>query len=140
MSRKRKAKTPPDPLRKAWSNMHSRCNGKYEVYKCYTEKGITVCTRWHIYDNFAADMGPHPGEGLSLERIKNHKGYSKSNCKWATPTEQSRHRDGYVKLTMPDAEYIRILAAKGIPHVEIAAMYNMTPPNVWHVVTRRTWK
>jgi hypothetical protein len=43
------------------------------------------------FENFLADMGEKP-RGLTLERIDNAKGYSKSNCKWATRSEQQKNR------------------------------------------------
>jgi hypothetical protein len=36
-------------------------------------------------------MGERP-EGMTLDRIKNNKGYYKENCRWATPKEQVENR------------------------------------------------
>ena len=65
-------------------------------YADYGGRGIKVCSRWHDYENFLADMGPVP-EGLTLERINTDKGYSPKNCKWATRKEQQLNRRGYNK-------------------------------------------
>lgn len=75
----------------AWRGMLQRCtNPNAQAYHNYGARGITVCKRWQKFENFLADMGPRPA-GLTLERIKNNKGYSPSNCVWATPTQQNRN-------------------------------------------------
>ena len=72
-----------------------RCDCSYGSgpthYKNYGSKGITVCDRWKDYDNFLKDMGEKP-TGKTLDRIKNEKGYSPDNCRWATALIQSRNR------------------------------------------------
>lgn len=58
----------------------------------YILRGIDVDESWLEFENFYADMGDPPSENHSLDRIKNHLGYSLENCKWSTPSEQQSNR------------------------------------------------
>ncbi len=79
--------------------MMQRCYKPYAPnYKYYGGRGITVCKRWHKFENFYADMGDAP-PGLSLDREKVNEPYSKNNCRWATREEQARNRRDNVNLT-----------------------------------------
>jgi hypothetical protein len=72
--------------------MRQRCtNPNKSNYHWYGGRGITVCARWATFANFLADMGERPA-GTLLERRKNHLGYSKANCYWATYKEQQSNR------------------------------------------------
>jgi len=76
--------------------MLARCeNPRDPRFKTYGARGITVCERWHVFENFLADMGERPpgvtrgGRALySIDRIDNDRGYEPGNCKWSTPKEQ----------------------------------------------------
>lgn len=79
-------------IHKIWDGMIQRChNSNCKDYKNWGGRGIKVCNEWREFENFYADMGEAP-EGRSIDRIDNDKGYSKSNCRWATWKEQLRNR------------------------------------------------
>lgn len=87
------------PTHTSWRSMMQRCNDpKHHAYARYGGRGIAVCQRWHDYDKFLADMGERP-EGTSLERKNNNRGYTPSNCYWASRTEQQRNRRSNRYLT-----------------------------------------
>jgi hypothetical protein len=80
------------PTWKTWSSMINRCtNPNARRWSDYGGRGISVCDRWHVYENFFADMGERP-KGLSLDRIDNDGNYEPGNCKWSTPKEQAANR------------------------------------------------
>jgi hypothetical protein len=85
--------------------MRRRCRENQHA-KNYQDRGIQICIRWDTFALFAADMGPHPGKGWSLERKNNDKNYCKKNCRWATAKEQGRNRRTNV-LTETSAAAIR---------------------------------
>ncbi len=75
-----------------WNDMHRRCYDKRVIgFRLYGARGISVCKRWHKFENFFADMGEAPAD-LSLERLNRNGNYGPKNCKWATIFEQANNR------------------------------------------------
>lgn len=77
------------PTYRIWQGMFARCgNPKTDSFKYYGARGIKVCKRWLVFENFLADMGERP-VGMSIDRFPNNDGdYKPNNCRWATPAEQ----------------------------------------------------
>lgn len=75
-----------------WAGMKGRCLVKTNgSYKKYGGAGITLCERWHSFENFISDMGEAP-EGMTLDRIDGRKGYSPENCRWVSYQAQAINR------------------------------------------------
>jgi hypothetical protein len=82
--------------------MLSRCrNPRDTSYKYYGGRGLKVCERWSKFENFLADMGLKP-VGTTLDRKNNELGYSKSNCRWATPVQQNNNRRRFKNASVYD--------------------------------------
>lgn len=77
------------PTYNSWRGMLARCRARNIMR--YGARGIIVCDRWKTFTNFLVDMGLRP-IGTSIDRIDGDEGYSKSNCQWATRSEQASNR------------------------------------------------
>lgn len=82
------------PLYGAWSNMKTRClNSNASNYKWYGERGIKVCEEWvDCFENFKRDMEPTWKKGLQLDRIDPNGDYTPVNCRWVSPSENTKNR------------------------------------------------
>jgi hypothetical protein len=79
---------------KIWVGIRKRCyNPKMKSYADYGGRGIKVCDKWNTaFINFYNDMKEGYADNLSLEREDPNGHYEKSNCRWATATEQARNK------------------------------------------------
>lgn len=73
-----------------WAGMLERVKPNNRKKHLYYEKGITVCNRWKIFENFYADMGECPDD-FTIERVDGKVGYKPSNCKWASRKDQANN-------------------------------------------------
>lgn len=106
------------PTYGSWCCMFERCtNPKHKNYARYGGRGITICDRWRLFENFLADMGARP-PGKTIHRIDNGKNYTPENCAWATHKEQCRA-----------TERSRTLTVLGVTacFIELCEHFNKTP-------------
>ena len=117
---------------RSWRSMKARCtNPKNPDWHNYGGRGITYDPVWESFERFYADMGDRPA-GKTLDRERVNEGYSKANCRWATPREQSLNRRcsrtrveaaegavrAFMEATTPEAlEAARQLGAKVLTEI-----------------------
>lgn len=93
------------PTYRSWQMMKNRClNPNAADFAYYGAKGITVPENWLTYEGFLADMGERPCH-TTLDRRDGQKGYSKSNCRWATRQTQSQNRHYTLNVTHDGATF-----------------------------------
>lgn len=82
------------PEFRIWKHVIARCcNPNDAAYEDYGERGISVSDEWRSsFEAFFADMGTRPSSAHSIERRNNNGNYEKSNCYWATRSEQQRNK------------------------------------------------
>ena len=77
---------------KVWEGLKNRCRKESgRDWENYGARGITVCERWGVFENFLADMGRRPSPEHSIDRINNDGNYEPGNCRWATDFQQQRN-------------------------------------------------
>lgn len=66
----------------SWMSMMDRCySPKNKNFKHYGGRGITVCSRWHKFEEFLKDMGECP-KRHSISRKQANLSYNPKNCVW----------------------------------------------------------
>jgi hypothetical protein len=127
------------PTYRSWTSMIRRCTAPLDkMYPAYGARGITVCERWRVFENFLADMGERPA-GTSIDRFPNgNGGYEPGNCRWGTTHEQAQN-SRIAKLSSEIVRSIRSKRASGISATEIANELGVSAATVYRVVRRETW-
>lgn len=113
--------------------MIGRCYRKTnKSYPRYGGRGISVDYRWMGRDgfkNFLEDMGDPPLE-YTLDRIDNDGPYCKTNCRWATRTEQNNNTSHNVRITY-NGETLTL--------TEWARRLGTRHTTIWHRIKRSGW-
>ena len=88
-----------EPIYKVWRTMKQRCDKPtFRQFKDYGGRGIKVCDRWRVFENFLKDLGPPPPGDYSLERLDNDLGYEPGNVIWASRITQARNKRNNVRF------------------------------------------
>ena len=131
----------------AWKSMLRRCtNPSSADWRRYGGRGITVCSQWHRFEAFLADMGLCP-DGLTLDRINNDGSYEPGNCRWTTWEQQVLNRRSTrgerhvnAKLTSDDVFAIRLMARYGATYRSMATAFGVSSANVGQIVRGEAWR
>ena len=130
-----------DSLYNLWKSIRQRCNNPTNAdYPHYGGRGIKICKRWDDFTKFAADVGPHPGKVLTLDRRNNNKNYTLGNVRWATRAQQTQNR-GCVKLTKKLVSRIRAeYKTKRVTQQQLSDKYGVNQMQISAIVLHRSWK
>lgn len=128
------------PLHRLWLNMRNRCNNpRTPDYKYYGGRGVKICERWNSFTAFAADVGPHPGKGWTLDRKDTNKDYEPGNVRWATRRVQSQNRN-YCKMDKIKADEIRAkYTTRKYRQVDLASEYGVSQRTISLIVRNEAW-
>lgn len=116
-----------------WSGMKARCENPNEAaYPRYGGRGIMVCTEWRsdfvAFRAWALENGYSPE--LTIDRRENDLGYSPSNCRWRTYTEQNRNRRNHKPV---------MFNGKSVLISELADRYGLPADILKNRITRYGW-
>lgn len=125
------------PTYESWRSMRRRCgvHGKPET----GYERVRVCERWlRSFPAFLDDMGERP-HGMTLDRIDGARGYEPSNCRWATPKQQSRNRRHFNRVDAEAAQRVRERYSQGESQSAIARDLGVSCGVVHCIVRGKTW-
>lgn len=129
------------PTWNAWINIKQRClNPNNSGYKYYGGRGIKICHNWRkSFPSFLRDMGERPSKKHSIERINNNRGYSKTNCKWATRFEQARNKRNTI-FKKTDIVIIKRLYELGVNSLILSSAYKCHSSTIRYIISQKLWR
>lgn len=131
-------------LKSRWQGMLTRTvNGRFKRPKSYDlgpYKDVKVCDEWNnsfkSYYDWAIENNFEPR--LHMDRIDSKKDYSPDNCRWITQQENNRN-GARSKLNINTVREVMFLYGL-YRNIDIARIYNITPPVVVNISTGIIWK
>ena len=121
----------------SWVAMRARCRlPSRHNHKRYAAVGYDPA--WESFERFLADMGERP-EGCTLDREDGTRGYSKDNCRWATPIKQARNRRNGV-LDYGSAVGVAMAMLCGEMATVVAKRYGTSESLPREILKGRSWK
>ena len=129
-------------LYRVWASMRGRCvNFKYEKFKRWGGRGITICQEWkgsfQVFYEWAIENGYK--KGLQIDRENNDGNYEPDNCRFVTRTENMRNGTS-TKLTVEKVMAIKRLLREGrLFQREIGKMFGVSRENISKINVRETW-
>lgn len=124
------------PLYKVWGGMKQRCyNHKSNAYKDYGGRGISVCERWLVYENFYEDNKDRYVEGYDLDRERNNGDYSTDNTRFV-PHKINGRNTRRCKFTEKEAAEIRESTEEA---ATMAIKYGVHKNTIWKIRSGKRW-
>lgn len=127
------------PTYHSWQAMLARCRYvERDIKRKHAGRGIAVCGRWEVFENFLADMGERP-DGMTLDRVDNDGNYTPENCRWATPVEQARNRRN-ARMTYATAYEVCTRLLAGETAKSVAVRFGCSESLPREILKGRTWR
>lgn len=124
------------PLHNLWFKIKERCeNVNCKSYSNYGGRGIMVCERWKLFQNFYDDMITGYAKGLEIDRINNNGNYEPSNCRWVSHRINTQN----TRKTKLSTEIVEEIRNSTLPAPFFAKKYNTSRSVINNARKGKTW-
>jgi len=124
------------PLHNLWFKIKERCeNPNCSSYHNYGGRGIVMCERWQIFQNFYDDMIVGYSKGLEIDRINNNGNYEPNNCRWVSHRVNTQN----TRNTKLSVEIVAEIRESNLPAPFFAKKYNTSRGVINAARSGKTW-